>query len=174
MKNVVKYRVHQVYVFLREATPVMVFVAIIFFGSAIIGLQQDNKRLLEDTRATVKNTEVIVEKQDEILDAIRQLSLDNKLTSKQLGDTIICMLLVPVNQRTTNTQEVCREQAVSQTPASDESGSTPSQPVPQTAPQPTGGSSSPEPTPAPQQTMNPLQSLWQVITQPVDDILNLL
>lgn len=167
MKNIMKYRVHQFYNVLREAMPVMIFIMLIFFGAAILGFQKDNNRLLEDTRATVRNTEVIVEKQDETLDAIRQLSLDNKLTSKQLGDTIICMLLVPVNQRTTQTQEECREQAVSQTPASNETGSTPTQPIPEPSSAPQSRSNSQpeaEPTPEPQDEMNPLESLIDWLT----------
>lgn len=170
--NHAKYFVHRFYIIVKEAMPIMILGMLIFFGAAIVDFQGDNQRLLEGINSTVKNTEVIVEKQDETLDAIRQLSLDNKLTSKQLGDTIICMLLIPVNQRTTNTQEVCREQAVNQTPASNEAGSTTAQPVtaPQSdnQPQPDQTPTSVQPTPS-----GPLESFWQIITQPVSDIINL-
>lgn len=172
MKNLVKYRVHQVYVFLREAMPVMILVMLIFFGAAILGFQQDNKRLLEDTRATVKNTEVIVEKQDQTLDAIRQLSLDNKLTSKQLGDTIICMLLVPVGQRTDQTQEDCKSQAISQSVTKNGNGSTTSQPTPQGTPRFVESTPNAQSTPSP--PVGPIESLWQILRQPAEDILNLL
>lgn len=130
MKNIAKRRVHNLYVFMREAVPIMIFVMLVFFGAAIIGFQQDNRRILRDTAAAVKNTETIVSKQDETLIAIKTLALDSKLTSKQLGDTIICMLLVPVGQRTTQTQDNCRDQAQERTPASADNGSTKAQPDP--------------------------------------------
>lgn len=122
----------------------ILILTVIFFGFAILNLQQDNQKLLKDTQATVKNTETIVQKQDETLDAIAQLAVDNKLTSKQLGDTIICMLLIPVGQRTTDTQEQCRTQAVMQT-------SDTSSPVAQASPQRSSTSTS---TPAPQPSQN--------------------
>lgn len=131
MKNEAKYRVHNLYVFIREAMPIMILGMLIFFGAAIIGFQQDNRRILKDTANAVKNTETIVSKQDETLIAIKQLALDSKLTSKQLGDTIICMLLVPVGQRTTQTQDNCRTQAQQLTPAFTDNGSTKAQPDPE-------------------------------------------
>lgn len=175
--NHVKYFVHRFYIPVKEAMPIMILGMLIFFGAAILDFQRDNQRLLEDTGATVKNTEVIVEKQDETLDAIKQLSLDNKLTSKQLGDTIICMLLVPVSNRTTQTQQYCREQAINQTPASNEAGSTSSQPVPEANATPQSRSnnqSDKTPNPPANPAPGPLESFWQIITQPVSDILGLI
>lgn len=85
----------------------LIFTAIVLFGVVSIGFQRDNQKLL-------LNQSVTIDKQNQTLEAIKALSVDNKLTSKQLGDTIICMLLVPVSQRTPDTQAQCREQATSQ------------------------------------------------------------
>lgn len=140
MNNSTKIKIHRFTLFLREVMPIMILAMLVFFGAAIIGFQQDNRRILKDTEVAVKNTETIVSKQDETLDAIKQLALDSKLTSKQLGDTIICMLLVPFSQRTAGTQDNCRAEAMTGTPASAENGSTKAQPDPEdstTTPEPT-------------------------------------
>lgn len=147
MNRAAKHKVHRFYILLREAMPILIFLMLIFFGAAIIGFMKDNQRLLQDTKHITEDTQTIVSKQDETLVAIKDLSLDNKLTSKQLGDTIICMLLVPVNQRTTETQDQCRQGAITRTPPSTANGSTTSQPV---QPTPVG---SPQPTPTPQPGM---------------------
>lgn len=174
MNNVLKYRVHQVYVFLREAMPLMILGILVFFGAAIIGFQQDNKRLLEDTRSTAENTEAIVDKQDETLQAIQQLALDNKLTAKQLGDTIICMLLVPVHMRTTETQEQCRQQALNTLPNSNVLP--PASPSGDSSnPQaPRGGSNnggSGQNNPPPEDPPSLLEQALDVVTSPLRNIL---
>lgn len=63
-------------------------------------------------------TRQIVAKQDETLNAIRTLALDNKLLSEQKTNIIICMLQVPISERTTDTVTNCRKQAESSTPPS--------------------------------------------------------
>lgn len=131
---------------LNRNTGYLLMVVIIVFGFATLGFQKDNRKLLQDTKHISEDTQAIVAKQDQTLVAIKDLSLDNKLTSKQLGDTIICMLLVPVGQRTTQTQDNCRQEAINRTPASDTAGSTEEQPV--VNPQP--AKETPAPTPQPQ------------------------
>lgn len=83
----------------------------------------DNQRILEQIKSAADSSKqaaersvAILDKQDETLEAIRQVAIDNKITSDQKTDIIICMLQVPVNQRTSDTKENCREQAESSPP----------------------------------------------------------
>lgn len=101
MNQRTKIKIHKFYIFLKEAMPVMIFLMLIFFGAAIIGFMKDNKVLLQDT----KN---IVAKQDETLKAIEELTKDIKIESNQKTDIIICMLQVPIAQRTADTITDCK------------------------------------------------------------------
>lgn len=101
----------------------MIVVVVVFFGMSTIYLIQqsinastDARRAAISAEQAAKDAKLTVAKQDLTLDAIKTLSLDNRITSKQLGNTIICMLQVPIAQRTTDLAEQCRMQAV------DESG----------------------------------------------------
>lgn len=111
MKNIMKYRIHQLYKLLRESMPIMIFIMLIFFGAAIVGFQKDNRQILEGIAKTGENTETIVAKQDETLEAIKDTAEDNKLLSEEKTNIIICMLQVPVGQRTTDTVANCRRQS---------------------------------------------------------------
>lgn len=137
MRTRAKRVIHRFNIFLSRPI-VVIFTLLILFAYFAYG----NAQFQKDNRVLLTNTFSIVAKQDQTLDAIKSLSLDNKLSSKQLGDTIICMLLVPVSERTPDTQESCRKEAIARTPASASSGSTPSQPVTNT----------PKSTSTPQQT----------------------
>lgn len=53
----------------------------------------------------------IVKGQNDILEAIKLQTIDNKLTSEEKTSIIICMLQVPINQRTTDVLSNCRKQA---------------------------------------------------------------
>jgi hypothetical protein len=90
----------------------------------------DNAR---STKAEATSTNQIVRSQGEILDAIKQLAIDNRVNSDEKTNIIICMLRVPVSQRTTDVLNNCRVQQV------------PSMTTPNT---PTSSSSSPSSTPA--------------------------
>lgn len=68
-----------------------------------------NTKVAEQT----KNTRDIVKSQNQILEAIKQQAIDNKLTSEQKTSIIICMLQVPISQRTTDILNNCRSQAES-------------------------------------------------------------
>ena len=116
MKNIAKLRFHQFMIVLREGMPILLLGMLIFFGLAILGFQRDNQVLLEDTGAAVENTETIVAKQDETLQAIKDTATDNKLLSDEKTNIIICMLQVPVSERTTDTVTNCKKQ-VSESPS---------------------------------------------------------
>lgn len=92
-------------------TGFILMLIIIIFGFAIIGFQKDNQQLLEDTKKIAENTEQIVAKQDETLAAIQNLALDNKISGDELKEILLCMLVVPPEQRTTDTANDCRKQA---------------------------------------------------------------
>lgn len=64
--------------------------------------------LVASSRAYNNTLDKLEATQQQIINAAN----DNKLTAKRLGDTITCMLLVPVGQRTTDTQKDCREKAI--------------------------------------------------------------
>lgn len=79
------------------------------------------------TKDVAANTNTVVKGQNDILDAIKRLALDSKLTSDQKTNTIICMLQVPISQRTTDTQEQCKKQSEIIPTEQLHSASTPSQ-----------------------------------------------
>lgn len=58
-----------------------------------------------------KATNSIVASQTKILNAIRAATDDNKLTAEQKSNLIICMLQVPVEQRSDDVLQGCRKQA---------------------------------------------------------------
>lgn len=110
------------------------FLPLIFLGMWILIMLfiNFNKRVADNAKAakdTTAVTQQIIKNQDKTLQAIKDLATDNKLTSKQLGDTIICMLQVPIAQRTTDVQEKCRKQAQNITLSPDPSTQTKSKPT---------------------------------------------
>lgn len=95
-----------------------------------------------DTKEIAVGTNKIVKSQGDILDAIKQVTEDTRITAAEQTSIIICMLQVPIEERTTNLQAECREQATnpvanagntSQTSGSG-SGSVESSSSPQSAP----------------------------------------
>lgn len=110
---------------------VLVFIMLIMFinFNAQVAHQTDNtQKLAESTNRVVKN-------QGDILKAIKQVTEDTKITANEQTSIIICMLQVPIEQRTTDLQTECRKQVVKTAPASKTTAST-STPTP-VAPQAT-------------------------------------
>lgn len=70
------------------------------------------KRIAADTAKTAANTQSIVRSQNDILSAIKQVTEDTQLTAEQQTNIIICMLQVPQPQRTTDTANHCRKEAI--------------------------------------------------------------
>lgn len=112
---------------LNRNTGYLILLAIIIFGFAILGFQKSNKELLQDTNTAVTNTETIVAKQDETLQAIKQTAIDNKLLSDEKTNIIICMLQVPVAERTTDTVTNCRKQVETMPTTQNENTAQPTQ-----------------------------------------------
>lgn len=67
----------------------------------------------DETKAIAASTNSLVRNQKNILDAIAQVTTDTKITAAQQTAIIICMLQVPIGQRTTDLQAQCRAQATS-------------------------------------------------------------
>lgn len=66
-----------------------------------------------DTKAIAEGTNRVVKSQGDILNAIKQVTDDTKITAAEQTTIIICMLQVPIGQRTTDLQSQCRDQATS-------------------------------------------------------------
>ena len=130
-------------------------------------------QLAENTAELSTSTNKIVKSQTDILNAIKQVTDDTKLTAQQQTNIIICMLQVPVTERTTDLQSQCRSQAATQTVATDTAG-TSSSTAPKTSNSSAAASgSSPQSTPstAPPQSNNPQPSLFSRIVNKVKGIL---
>lgn len=112
MNQRVKWNIHKFNNFLGKPQAVIItlFILFLYFAYGNAQFQRTNRVLLEQTKSASQNTQTIVSKQDQTLAAIKQLTLDNKLSSKQLGDTIICMLKIPVADRTDDTATQCRQE----------------------------------------------------------------
>lgn len=162
----IKHRIAKLAVWLNQNTGYMLVAIIIFFGISILGFQQDNKELLEDTKNISKDTQTIVSKQDETLKAIQSLALDNKISGEQLKEILLCMLIVPPTERTTDVQANCRQRANTQVysgqtaPAQTETPSTPTV---------EGPSQTPTPAPAPIEAEQP-----SLLFRTLDGVTNLL
>jgi hypothetical protein len=94
----------------------------------------DNTRTAKENTAT---TQRIVKSQGDILEAIKQLALDGKVTSEQKTNIIICMLLVPVENRSTDVVTGCRNQVETGTPSPAVEAARNTIPQPVVAPTPT-------------------------------------
>lgn len=66
----------------------------------------------DETHALAEKTNSIVKGQGDILQAIKQVTEDTRITASQQTSIIICMLQVPVNSRSTDLQTQCRNQSV--------------------------------------------------------------
>lgn len=137
MKAAQKVRVLRVSQFLDNAVPYIIIAAIVFFGLLSLGNQKDNQQILEQTNAVTKATNDIVDGQTTILNAIERVARDSKLTTETQTKTIICMLQVPVEQRTTDFETRCRKNAMTNdtTNASSSEPSSSPRPTRQTNPQ---------------------------------------
>lgn len=63
-----------------------------------------------DTHRIAESTNNVVKSQHDILDAIKKVTDDTRMTAAQQTAIIICMLQVPVSQRTTDLQAQCRDE----------------------------------------------------------------
>lgn len=158
-----KLRIHRFYKFLKEAMPVMIFLMLIFFGAAIIGFQKDNRALLQDTKS-------IVSKQDLTLSAIEALARDTKIESKQKTDIIICMLQIPVSERTTETVANCRKSVEERSTTESQPHATSNENATNQAQPTVANSNAPSSTPQPAPQKSVVQRVGEQITDISDKV----
>lgn len=152
MKEKHKVRLHRINTFLDRPIAVIITLVLLFvyFLVSNHAYQAQGRRLLESTNDNTKSTNQVVKGQSDILQAIKQLALDTKLDNNEKTNIIICMLQVPVAQRTTDLQEQCRtevehslsNQTTSTNPGGSSTTTTPSNSPPSTNlsnPSSTGG-----------------------------------
>lgn len=110
MKARIKRYIHNTNAFLERPIAVILIIALLFFYFAIgnIRFERENHKLIVSTNATTQNTNDIVHGQTDILNAIKKLANDTKLDSNEKTNIIICMLQVPIAERTADLQEKCR------------------------------------------------------------------
>lgn len=94
---------------LNRNTGFLILLAIVFFGFSIIGFQKDNRQLLYNTKQSVDKSNTIIKN---LQSAVVELKADNQVKA----NTIICMLQVPISQRTPDIKAKCRAQAESMLP----------------------------------------------------------
>lgn len=119
---------------------------VVFF----LGLNQltQTRRVAANTAELVNNTNQLIKSQGEVLDAIKGVTNDTKITAEQQTTIIICMLQVPVSQRTTNLQQECRDSAlVTESTSTSSNSSRSAQDSSGRSGQPNNSSSSSNPTP---------------------------
>lgn len=87
---------------------VLVFVLLLMF----INFNAQIAKQTEKTNELAASTNDVVKGQADILQAIRQVTEDTRITASQQTAIIICMLQVPIEQRTKDLQSQCRSRAV--------------------------------------------------------------
>lgn len=90
-----------------------ILVLIMMFIRFSVTVADNTRQAKETTQATQR----IVKSQGDILQAIQALAVDTKITAEQKTNIIICMLQVPVEERTTDVLTGCRQQAEGSTQA---------------------------------------------------------
>lgn len=94
-----------------QIVSVVGWIAIVF---VIIDFSDRVSENTSQTKATADSTNRIVQSQNDILNAIKQLATDTKITSEEKTSIIICMLQVPVAERTPDIEAGCRDKAQAQ------------------------------------------------------------
>lgn len=111
-----KYRLHRLNQFLNSPIAIIIVLIALFvyFVVSNHAYQAQGRNLLKQTNDNTMSTNRVVKGQTDILNAIKQLASDNKVDSNEKTNIIICMLQVPVAQRTTDLQQQCRQQVESE------------------------------------------------------------
>jgi len=94
------------------------YILIILTFIAVFTAYQSYRKTAETVEISKQNTQdikTLLTRQSTILDAIKQVTTDNNITAKQQTDIIICMLQVPVEERTTDTVTGCRSKVTTST-----------------------------------------------------------
>jgi hypothetical protein len=86
---------------------ILLFVLILMF----INFNTQIVKQTENTNKLAKSTNQVVKGQGDILKAIKQVTEDTRITASQQTSIIICMLQVPIAERSTDLQAQCRKEA---------------------------------------------------------------
>lgn len=97
---------------LLPALNVLKFLLVVLMVILFINFNAKIAHEQSQTQAIAQSTNRVVNGQRDILNAIKQVTDDTHTTAAQQTAIIICMLQVPVDQRTTNLQEQCRTSVV--------------------------------------------------------------
>lgn len=111
----------------RSVTVGLYILGFLLYGVVFfLGLNQlaETRRVATQTASISASTNQLIKSQNEVLSAIKGVTDDTKMTAEQQTAIIICMLQVPVEQRTTDLQANCRKQAGVSSATSSSSGST--------------------------------------------------
>lgn len=104
------YRIRRVRAWLNRNFVLVLLISVAFFAYQNAGFQKDNRQLLSDTHATTKNTERIIEKQDETITALEKAVVRLENGDKEKTDLIICLLAIHGESTavTKTDEEFCR------------------------------------------------------------------
>lgn len=133
----------------------------IYFAIGNAHFQSTNRDILNGIAGVQK-------KQDETLQAIKDITIDSRLTAEEQTKIILCMLQVPISERTPDVERNCRKEVVPTmpTPSSLDNSSSTDRP-PAAAQQPSNDNDSrsnpPEPSP-------PVRVLGVPVCLPFSDI----
>jgi hypothetical protein len=96
----------------RNLTIILLMLIGLLIGSSMVMIAYqgaDTRKLAVTTSQLSASTNQIVKSQTEILNAIKKVTDDTRLTAEQQTTIIICMLQVPQQLRTTDVERSCRK-----------------------------------------------------------------
>jgi len=93
--------------FLEAVKYIFMFVLVLMF----INFNTQIVKQTESTNKLAESTNTVVKGQGDILKAIKQVTEDTRITASQQTSIIICMLQVPIAERSTDLQAQCRKEA---------------------------------------------------------------
>lgn len=161
---------------------VVKFILVLLMVLMFINLNAEVARQSRSTESIARSTNQVVKSQEDILNAIKQVTDDTRITAEQQTTIIICMLQVPLAERSTDLENKCfkqvrdaaadsaaerKQNSTGSAPASS-SNTTPVAPVPQSnTSQPKSDSPVAAGSP-PEDTQNFIEKLFS----PINNLLN--
>lgn len=107
MRTIRQIRKESVFAVLDVIKFVLILVLVLMF----IQFNSTAVRQAEETKKIAGSTNDIVKSQEDILTAIKQVTEDTRVTAQEQTSIIICMLQVPIGERSTDLQAKCRKAA---------------------------------------------------------------
>lgn len=88
---------------------VVKFILVLLLFLMFINFNKQIARQQENLASLAESTNSVVKSQGDILTAIQQVTSDTRTTAQEQTAIIICMLQVPIQERTTDLQKQCRK-----------------------------------------------------------------